>query len=473
MVPRGDRARTGSAPRLLALAVFAALVAFVAAGGVTGAATGPSGPGAGPPGAQRSAAASGPIRVHRITGMIHPVTASILARALDTSARAGDRLFILELDTPGGLVDATEDMVRAILASPVPVATWVGPRGAHAASAGFFLLVASDVATMAPVTRTGASAVVTLGGENKDGDVALKKTSEDLAALLRSAALLRGRPPELAEQAVREARSWTAEEAASAKLIDFIAGSREELIGRLDGRTIGRPDGTRVTLALAGAPVVEHRLRLSEDVKNVVLHPAMIALLLTIAVIGIYVEFSHPGLILPGLVGGVALLIFLYGSQVLPVRWFAAGLVVLGVVMFILEVKVVSYGFLTIGGVAAIGAGLWLLFPRDVPGLRLPIAAFLPLLVLLVGTIGAVTYLVARAAKAPPCTGREGLIGEEGEAETALDPEGTVFVHGEVWRARARSPLPAGTRVRVVGSEGLLLFVEPGGKDGAGARGSS
>ncbi len=407
--------------------------------------------------------------VHRLEGMIHGVSAQILEHALSQAAQDRAALFILELDTPGGLVDATEDMVRSILNSPVPVAVFVCPRGAHAASAGFFLLLAADVAAMAPVTRTGASSPIMAGGENKEGDVALKKASEDLAALLRSAARARGRPADVAEQAVKEARSWTADEALSAKLIDVIAESRDELVKKLDGREIQRPDGSRMKLSLAGAEVKVFRPDWLEDMKNVVLHPTVMALMLAIAVLGIYVEFTHPGLILPGAAGAVALLIFLYGTRVLPVRYLAAALVAVGVVLFILEIKVVSYGALAVGGAVAVGLGLWLLFPGDVPGLRVPLGALVPIFLTMVGVIGFVTWLVARTHRLRPTTGAEGLVGAEGETTSALAPEGTVFVHGEIWRARSAEPLPAGVPVRVLRSEGLLLYVERAAPGSPGA----
>jgi membrane-bound serine protease (ClpP class) len=313
--------------------------------------------------------------------------------------------------------------------------------------------------------------VITLGGESKEGDVALKKASADLQALLRSAARLRGRPPELAEEAVRDARSWSAEEALDAKLIDLVVPSREALIEALDGREVVRPDGTRVTLALAGAPVVVHGMRWSENARNVVLHPTVLALLLSIAVLGIYVELTHPGLILPGAVGVIGLAVFLYGSSILPVRGFAALMLILGVLAFILEIKVTSYGLLGAAGTVLVALGLYLLFPRDIPGLAVPLMTLVPLVLVLVAALAAVTVLVARAHRAPVTTGREGLVGEEGESASTLDPEGTVLVHGEVWRARSPRPLPAGARVRVTGSRGLLLFVEPSGVPGGSASG--
>ncbi|MBP7147164.1 MAG: nodulation protein NfeD [Acidobacteria bacterium] len=406
-------------------------------------------------------AATPVVRVYRHEGMIHGVSAAIFDRALKQAAANREDLLILELDTPGGLVDSTEEMVRGILNSPVPVCTFVAPRGAHAASAGFFILIASDVAAMAPVTRTGAAHPITAGGENKKEDIGLQKAAEDLSALIRTAAASRGRPGELAEKAVRESLSWTAEEALASKLIDVIASDREELLDALDGRTIRRADGSEAVLELSGATIVEHKLDWAEEFKNVVLHPVVMSILLSIAAVAIYVELTHPGLILPGVVGVACLLVFLYGSQVLPVSFLAAALVVLGMVMFILEIKVVSYGMLAIGGAVSVAVGMYLLFPASVPGLAVPLSALVPLVLFVVIALGFVTWLVSKAMRIAPTTGREGLLGQVGSATSELAPEGTVFVNGEVWRARSRVPVPRGAAVRVLDAEGLLLMVEP------------
>lgn len=410
-----------------------------------------------------SAAQAAPcVYVLRQEGVIHGVSASILERALEEASRRKADLFVLELDTPGGLVDAAEDMVRGILASPTPVCVFVSPRyGAHAASAGFFLLLASDVAVMAPVTRTGASSVITLGGENKEGDLVLKKASEDLSALIRSAARARGRPPEIAEKAVREAKSWSAEEALEARLIDFIADDFDDLLRRLEGREVVRPDGRKQRLTLAGAEVLYHRLGWEERARNWILQPTVVILLLVLAGLGLYIEFNHPGLIFPGAVGVICLLIFLYASQVIPISFFGAALVLLGLVLFVLEIKVVSYGLLGAGGALAIALGLWLLFPANIPGLSVPWTTLISLIVFMVGVLALVTWLVAKAMREKVTTGREGIIGEEATATSPLTLEGTVFVHGEVWRARCNTPVDPGSKVRVVGSEGLMLLVEP------------
>jgi membrane-bound serine protease (ClpP class) len=408
------------------------------------------------------------VRVHRHEGVVHGVSADILERVLSDAARDGDVLVVYELDTPGGLVDAAERMVQLILNSKVPVAVFVAPRGAHAASAGFFLLLAGDVAAMAPFTRTGAAHPITAGGENKEGDIALKKAAEDLSALIRTTARARGRPPELAEKAVREAVSWSAEEALEARLIDLVVADREALVRELDGREIVRPDGSRLRLGLAGATLTEHGLDWVEQLKDVVLHPLVMALLLSLAALGIYIELTHPGLILPGAVGAVALLIFLYGSRVLPVNYLAAALVAAGIVFFILEIKVASYGMLGVAGTASIAIGLWLLFPGTVPGLRLPLSMLAPIVLFLAGALGLVAWIVSRAMRRRPTTGREGIVGAIGRATEALEPEGWIFVWGERWRARAARPVAAGQAVRVTGSEGLVLLVEPA-PDGAAA----
>jgi membrane-bound serine protease (ClpP class) len=393
--------------------------------------------------------------------MIHPVAAAILEQALAESAEKNEELVVIELDTPGGLVTAAEDFVKQILGSEVPVCVFVSPRGAHAASAGFFILLASDVAAMAPVTRTGAASPVQLGGENKEGDVQLKKISEDLSALMRATARNRGRPADLAEQAVRDARSWSANEALEAGLIEVMANDIDDLLKQLDGRQITRSDGSTEVLELEGAEVLRHELNWGEELKQVLMQPLVLLLLVGIAAVGIYLELTNPGLILPGVVGVAALLIVLYVSQTLPVNYFAFALIALGLILFILEIKVVSYGMLTLGGAVCLGVGLWFVFPRSVPGLGISMLTFVPVLVFIVGLVALVTFLVARTYRHPVNTGREGMVGLVGETAGELSPTGRVFVHGEYWNAQSTMPVPANARVRVVGVEGLKLIVEP------------
>jgi membrane-bound serine protease (ClpP class) len=401
------------------------------------------------------------VRVVEQSGMIHPVAAAILDDALEQAAGQGESLVVIELDTPGGLVTAAEDVVKSILGSEVPVCVFVSPRGAHAASAGFFILLSSDVAAMAPVTRTGAASPIQLGAENKEGDVALKKVSEDLSALMRATARNRGRPADLAEEAVRDARSWSAEEALEAGLIELVVNDVDELITELDGREIKRSDGSTEVLDLGGAEIVRHQLEWGEELKQVLMQPLVLLLLVGIAALGIYLELTNPGLILPGVVGAIALLIVLYVSRTLPVNYFAFALIGLGLILFLLEIKVVSYGMLTLAGAVCLGVGLWFVFPRSVPGLRLSMWNFFPVLVFVVGLVALVTFLVARTYRHPVNTGREGMVGLIGEAAEDLAPDGRVWVHGEYWNAHATAPVYARARVRVVSVEGLKLVVEP------------
>ena len=402
------------------------------------------------------------VRVYRLEGGIHGASAQVIARVLDVAREQHDSLVVIELDTPGGLVVSAQEMISDILNSEVPVAVYVSPKGAHAASAGFFLLQAADVAAMAPVTRTGSAHPIAPGGSNDKDDVALRKAAEDLAALIRAAAEARGRPAKLAEKAVFEARSWSAEEALEAGLIDLIAESTEELVERLDGRQITRANGERQTLELTGARLVRHELTGTEQLKNLLFHPAVMAMLLLLAGIGFYIEYHSPGSFIPALFGLIALVLFLYGTRVLPVNVFGVALIALGIVMFVLEVKITSYGLLTVGGALSVAFGLYLLIDRSVPGLAVPVWSIVVLVGGMMAIVLPVMFLVVRAQRRPVTTGREGVVGETGESTTELSPQGMVLVHGELWRARTVQPVPRGTRVRVRAVEpGLLLVVEP------------
>lgn len=407
-------------------------------------------------------AAEAVVRVLHFDGIIHPASAHAFGRAIEQAAADDAALLLVEVNTPGGLVASTKDIVGKILDSKVPVCVYVTPRAAQAASGGFFLLLAADVAAMAPVTTTGAAHPVLSGGENSEGDVLLKKISEDLAALVRSAAKVRGRPAELAEQAVREAKAWNAEEALDAGLIDVVAQDREDLLAWLDGREIIRPDGRKQRLALTDARIVEHRYDWEEEFKNVLLHPWVMATLLSIGMLAIYIELNHPGLILPGVVGAVCLLIFLWGSQMLPVNFFAVALIALAMVMFILELKVVSHGMLTVGGGVALAVGLFMLFPRSIPALAISLYALTPILVFVLVVVAFVSFFVVKAQRLPVTTGREGMLSLRGKVTRTIDPNGTVYLHGEYWNARAAVRLEKGESIRVVAVDGLVLEVERG-----------
>ncbi len=405
------------------------------------------------------------IAVLHLRDTIQPASQRYLERGLREAAAMGAALVVVELDTPGGLLTSTRAMTTAITGSPVPVAVFVTPAGAQAASAGFFLVQAADVAAMAPGTNTGAAHPVGGKGENLPEDVR-EKATQDAAAMVRALAERRGRDPEIAAKAVTESLSFTAQEALAKGLIDLVASSREELYRQLEGRTVRRFDGSEVRLELE--PVAEREIppTTTERLLSVLANPNVAYLLMALAMLGIYTEISHPGLVLPGVVGVIALLLGLYSMSVLPVNLAGVGLIAVAVVLFLLEVKVTSYGLLTLAGLVAFVLGSMMLFDAPIPDLRVSLAVIVPTAL----TVAAVTIFlltrVVRAHRRRPLTGAEGLVGEVGEARTDLDPSGKVLVHGEWWDAEvAGDPVPAGSQVRVVAVEGRTLRVAAVGSE--------
>lgn len=413
-----------------------------------------------------AAHAAGPVvRLVRFDAEINGATAKRIVDAIDEADRDRDALVLVEIDTPGGDAGVTEDVVKKILAAKTPVALWVGPSGAHAASGGFYLLIAADVAAMAPGTRTGAAAVVYGMGKSEEGDILLKKATNDFAALARSIAEHRGRNVESSEKAVISAESFTDAQALSSGMIDLVVKDRAALLAALDGRAVKRFDGTVVTLQLKDAQVTEtaqsSRDKAEERIGGFLSNPSVVFLLFLIGTAGLYAEFNHPGSWVPGIVGGVAIVLFIVASQNLPVSTLGIMLVLVGLVSFILELKIASHGILAVVGTIAIVGGSLLLFPTSSHGLRPPLALVLPGSLTLAGICLFATRLAVKARQSPLTTGVEGLKGEIGIVQQALDPEGTVFVHGELWKAAsAAGPLPAGAHVRVVRVRDLIVDVE-------------
>jgi membrane-bound serine protease (ClpP class) len=355
-----------------------------------------------------------------------------------------------------------ETIVKSFLAAEVPVVVYVTPSGAHAASAGFFILLSADVAAMSPGTRTGAASVVFGQGANDPDDVLLRKATEDAAALVRGIAERRGRNVEAAESTVLEAKAYTETVALEEGLIDLVVGDRDALLAALDGREVVRFDGTRVTLDLAGATVVPVEIDFTGRVLEFVAHPGIAYLLLIVGSMGLWVEFQNPGLIVPGVVGAICLILFAVASSVLPVSALGILLIVLSLVLFALEVKVVSYGMLTIAGIVAIVAGSMLLIDGPIPELRVPPSVYLPVSLASAALLAFTVWKVGKAQRGQVTTGVEGLVGETGVAHTKLDPEGKVYVHGEYWDAVSGSRrIETGERVRVARVDSLRLFVEP------------
>lgn len=392
-----------------------------------------------------------------------------ILRAIDEADANQEDLIVIQLDTPGGAVDTMQEIVKRMLAAKTPIVVWVGPSGASAGSAGFFILVAADVAAMAPGTRAGAASVVHGSGKSEDGDVSLRKATQDLAALARTIAEHRGRNVEACEQAVLSAESYTDGAAVDKGIVDLVAKDREELLDKLEGRPVKRFDGELVTLRTVGARIVTTHIGAKNRFLETVGSPLVAGFLLLLGVGGLYVELTHPGLVFPGVVGALALLLFALAAQVLPVSTLGLLLILLALVMFLLEIKVTSYGMLGFGGAVTLVIGALMVFDGPIPELRLPLAVVLPpALALALFCALAVRWTVA-AQRSRVGTGSEGLVGEEGDVTEDLQPAGRVFVHGELWNAvSAGGPLPKGSRIRVVGIEDLRLTVEDAARSADG-----
>jgi len=407
-----------------------------------------------------SAAATPRVLQIDIEQVIHPLTTEILSRGIERAQKEGAALVLIRLNTPGGLMNAMQEIIQKIVASPVPVATFVGPSGGRAASAGFMILEAGDVAAMAPATNTGASHPVLLGGAQLD-PIMKQKIENDAAANLRALVHKRGRNAALAEKAVLESKAFTEREALDSHLIDLIAKDERDLIAALDGREITRFDGRREKLRLAGAVIEHYRMNLRQRVLTPLIDPNVAFVLLILGALGVYIEFSHPGLIMPGVAGGILVILALMALTLLPINWAGAALVLLGLALFVLEAKIASHGILGLGGAVAMVLGAMILVDTSLPEMRIrlstALAVTLPFALITIFLLRLV--LKARALKG--ASGEAGMMAEIGIAKTDLDPRGSVFVHGEWWNAVATSRVARGEKVKVVSLEGLTLTVAP------------
>jgi membrane-bound serine protease (ClpP class) len=414
-------------------------------------------------------ASAGDVVRFRVEDTIQPASQRFIERALDEAAAQGAELVVMELDTPGGLLDSTREITTAITTSRVPVVVYVSPGGARAASAGFFILISADVAAMAPGTNTGAAHPVGGQGENLPEDVRDKAT-QDAAAMIRSFAEQRSRNVELAMKAVEESTSYTADEALEGGLVDLVVSDLDALLGELQGREITRFDGSTQVLEL-GEPVIYHvETTFAERLFSVLANPNVAYLLMALGALGLYVEITHPGGILPGIIGVVFLLLGLYSISVLPIRWAGVALIFVALVLFLLEVKVTSYGLLTIGGLICFVLGSLMLFEAPIPDMRVSLGVILPTAVVVAGVTAFLLSRVVRAHKKQVLTGEEGLVGEIGKTLSELAPVGKVLVHGEYWDARSTGgPIEAGTAVRVVTVGQKRIDVEPATAVGEGS----
>jgi membrane-bound serine protease (ClpP class) len=396
----------------------------------------------------------------RIDDTIHPITDEFIGRAIQNAEQNKDSALLIELSTPGGLADSTRDIITKITTSTVPVIVYVAPSGSRAASAGFFILEAADVAVMAPGTNTGAAHPVMLGGGKMD-DVMKEKVENDSAALMRSVVGKRGRNVSVAESAVRQSKSFTDQEALSQKLIDIVATSDQDLFQQLEKKPVKRFDGNTVALHLVGQNERIFDLTLRERILAYLMDPNISFILLAIGALALYAEFNHPGAVLPGVVGVIFILLAIFALNLLPTRYAALALILAAFVLFALEAKFVSHGVLTIGGIVALTLGGLLLVDGPIPQMRVHLYTALAVSIPL-GLITAFLMSIAlRARRNKVVTGAQGLVGEMGVTRTALSPEGKVFVHGELWNAVSPVPVPMGEMVVVRRIDGLRLEVEP------------
>jgi membrane-bound serine protease (ClpP class) len=400
------------------------------------------------------------IPVVELDGIVHAVSAAHVVAAIDAADAQGAPLLILRINTPGGLDTSMRQIIDRMLNCKTPIAVFVGPSGSRAASAGFLITIVADVAAMAPGTNIGAAHPVMMG--EKMDEVMSKKVTSDAAAYLRGKAERRGRNAELAEKAVVESKSFTEKEALDGRLIDLIVKDVPELIEKLDGREITRFDGSKVKLDLKSQAVADQPMTWRQRVLSAIASPEVLFLLLMGALAGLGAEISHPGLLFPGILGTLCLILFLFAAQIIPVNWAGVLLILLGVALFVAEVKVTSYGLLTVSGITSIMLGAMMLVDSDAPELRIAFATMIPVaLGMAAFTIGLVT-LVLQAQRRKPQTGEAGMIGLPGVADSDLGPGGWVRVAGERWRAVAEEPVATGGKIAVVAVDGLTLRVRKG-----------
>ena len=401
----------------------------------------------------------------KLDGAVEPILATYIDEGLADAAKRNAALVLITMDTPGGLSDSMTDIIHHILDSPVPIAVFIAPDGARGASAGFFILLSADVAAMAPGTHTGASTPILMPGVfNMPVDEVLRrKLNNDATAFLRSFTEKRGRNPKLAETAVTEARAFTAKEALDAHLIDLIVADRDELLRTLNGREITRFNGKTAKLSLDNYTLAQFELSGRQKFLARIVEPDVFFILLIVGVLGLYTEFTHPGVIAPGVIGGICALLALYAMQLLPVNFTGVLLILLAVALFILEAKFTSHGILLLGGIISmlLGAMFLIRSPLTAGGVSVGVAlaATIPFAFITVFLM----RLVLKSRKWKSATGKEELLGEEGVATTPLPVggEGMIRIHGELWRAIAQDPVQEGTRVRVLRVNGLKLEVEP------------
>ena len=404
-----------------------------------------------------TAAVPAPVATIDIEGVINPVTLRLVGIAIDRAQAEGAQALVIQLDTPGGLERSMRAIVQRMMNADVPVIVFVAPTGSRAASAGVFITMAAHVAAMAPATNIGAASPVALGG-GADKTM-MKKIENDAVAFIRTVALERGRNAEWAEKAVRQAVAITEREAVKLKVVDLVADSIPDLLDKIDGRTVKLPKRT-TTLATKGAPVRPIEIGFRDRFLNVITDPNVAYVLMMLGMLGLFFELSNPGVILPGVIGGISLILAFFAFPSLPINYAGLLLILFGIVLLVAEIKIVSHGVLAIGGIISMALGSLMLFDSPEVGFRVSWWVIAPMVGATAGLFLFVVAAGVRALGQPPATGVEGLIGKTGRVRERLEPEGQVMVSGEIWRAVAEGePVEIGGQVRIVGVDGLTLRV--------------
>jgi membrane-bound serine protease (ClpP class) len=395
----------------------------------------------------------------KLDDQITPASAEVVTSAIARAEREGASALIITLNTPGGLDTSMREIISRMDSSRVPIIVYVAPSGARAASAGFIILIAADVAAMAPGTATGAAHPVMADGRDLDKTMS-EKIVNDAAAFLRSHAEKRGRDPQVAESAIRESSSFTEREALDKHLIEIVARDEQDLLAQLSGRTIARIDGSKIVLEFAGERLVAITPSIRQRLLMALADPRIAFILFTLGALCVYFEFQHPGAIVPGVVGTLCVVLALYGFHMLPINLLGVVLILVAIGLFVLEAKVGGFGVIALGGIVAAVIGSLILIDVPYPELRLPLKLVLAVVIPFGVIFTFILRLAIRARRAKVTTGSAGMIGLTGKAETAIAAEGTIFVRGELWRARSKMPITPGESVRVTGMNGLTLDVE-------------
>lgn len=398
------------------------------------------------------------VNLLKINDAITPAIADFIKRGIEQSVKDKAECLVIQMDTPGGLDLSMRDIIKEMMNADIPIVVYVAPSGARAASAGVFITLASDIAAMAPGTNIGAAHPVAVGGGKMDRTMA-EKVVNDAVAYIESIAAKKGRNVKWAAKAVRESVSITETEALKIKIIDLIARDVDDLLAKIDGKTIEKSRRT-LKLATKGLKVKTVEMGFRESFLATLSNPNIAYILMMIGLVGLYFELSNPGAVFPGVIGGICLILAFFAFRTLPVNYAGILLILLGVFLFIAEIKIASYGLLSVGGIVSLALGSIMLFDSPLPFLRASLTVIIPTVLAAAGFFLFAVTMTIKAHRAKPATGKEGLLGEVGKATTRIDPEGKVFVHGELWNAYADGIVEEGQKVRVVKAEGLWVKVE-------------